>query len=173
MFFTWNDSDDQLQTTLTRIKQTYANHSTIINLGYSVTFLDVEITQNQGKLRTNIHRPCLTEPYVLPYLVNYSTKFYQQAIRSLLVRAVQCCTHISDYYDEHRFIFTTCLFNHFPLYLIETIICEFFQEFNPSKLNNRYTQATYEQLRRQVLTTKTLPILYHIDKFSRYSDDFV
>lgn len=59
----------------------------------SVSFLDVQITNQDGLLRTKIYHKPLAEPHVLPYHSEHPRHFPYAAA----LRAARICSHIETY----------------------------------------------------------------------------
>ena len=124
-------------------------------MGKAVHYLDVDIHHNDGYLRTKVYRPHLIEQYVLPYLTAYLFDEYTARIRRHVIRTIQLCSHIEDFYDEHSFACSIYLWNHFPANSIVDCVQEIFHKFDSSKLYHQYDQNDYEPLRRWLRNNNT------------------
>jgi hypothetical protein len=172
MFFTWKGTKRTFFTMFNKIKENLPDLPIQVSIGKSIHYLDMEIIQYNGILRTKIYRSSLTEPYTLPYLINYPLDQYASLIRDHLIHAIQSCTNIEDFQDQHLFIYSICLVNRFPLDLIVDCVNNFFNEFNPSKLNYQYDEKTYKSLRQCVMTTNVqMSCLAMNNKRSHSNDD--
>ena len=173
MFLTWNGRKRTFFTLFHKIKAKLPDLPIQVSIGTSLHYLGVEIIQSNGILRTKVSRlGGLTERYTLPYLTNYSLEQYTTIIRARLIHAVQACNNVQDFQEEYLFIFTTCLLNRFPMDFILNCIHQFFNEFNPSKLNYKYDQKAYERLRQHIITTNMQALLLLVNKKRLHRDDF-
>ena len=151
MLFTWNGPKRTFYYLFARIKEQLPTLSTQLSMGISIRYLDVQIAHDHGILRTNMCRSGLAERYTIPYLSNHPMHQYAGMIRRHLMYATRSCNHLQDFEEEHSFLYSSYLFNHFPLDFITHCTHQFFNEFNPLKLDYKYNQKTYECLRQCVM----------------------
>ena len=117
--------------------------------GRVVHFIDAEIQQRDGILRTKVYRPRLIERYTTPYLVNYPSDQYAAGIRRHLMHTIRLCSNVEDFQDEQTFMHSLYSLNGFPLHLITDCMENVCHEFNASKSFSQYDQEAYQSLRKQ------------------------
>ena len=117
--------------------------------GRVVHFLDTEIQQRDGILRTKVYRPRLIERYTTPYLVTYPSDQYAAQIRRHLHHIIRLCSNIEDFQDEQTFMYSLYSSNGFPLHFIADCVANVFHEFNLSKSYAQCDQEAYQSLRHQ------------------------
>jgi len=169
MFFTWHGPKRTFHVLFHKLKAKLPDLPIQLSIGKSIHYLDIEIIQNNGILRTKVYRPGLTEQYTLPYIDNYPLHQYATRTRNHLINAIKSCINIKDFQDECLFMYSTYLLNRFPLDFIDHCIHQFFNEFNPSKLNYQYNQKAYESLRQLIIINVQVACLPTNNK--RPSDD--
>ena len=150
VFLTWNGSNSALRSLL---NATMTNHSQsmpiTIAIGQKSSYLNVQIYHMQGKLKTKIDHDMDVEPRTLPYILDHPTFMHSTLIRASLIRAVLCCSTLSDFQAEHRDIEDTFFSNGFRSVYITEQIDRFFAEFNASTLTSQSaTQDEYINIRR-------------------------
>jgi hypothetical protein len=119
MFLTWNDSPNQLHALLDTIERQRPDLPFDRSVSCSVHYLDVNIKQVHGRLRTRIQRSNWSEPLTLTFLKALPLQYYETKIRSLLVAAVQASTHLDDFQQECDNLLHMCVLNRMPYNLID------------------------------------------------------
>lgn len=151
-FLTWNGSNSSLRSLLnTTIQKQNPSLPITIAIGQKVNYLNVQIYHMHGKLKTKISHDMDIEPRALPYIVGHPPDTYSTLVRASLMRAVLCCSTLSDFREEHRDIKNIFFSNGFSRdYTKEKTDC-FFEEFNALALQSRYThQNAYTNIRRRI-----------------------
>ena len=150
VFLTWNGSNSALRSLLkTRMTGQKQSMPVTLAVGQKVSYLHVQIYHMQGKLKTKIDHAMDIEPRALPYIVNHPPSMCSTLIRASLIRAVLCCSTLSDFQAEHRNIEETFFSNGFSSDLITDKVDRFFQEFNalplksPSATEDEYINARH------------------------------
>ena len=118
-------------------------------IGRKISYLNVKIGHTQGTLKTKIDHGRDVEPRLLPSLLDHEPLLYAALIRGSLIRAVLCCSTLSNFQEEHRDIEDTFFSNGLRSdYITEKINC-FFEEFNALALRSHSTtEDEYISIRR-------------------------
>ena len=166
MIFAWNDSKEKLVAFLNQKNLTHSNHPDIrftVSMGYSVQFLDAEISHHQGMLQARVYHHPIFEPYALPYLSDTRTsQSHASLLRAALFRAVLYCSSVREFESERLHIELSFLLNDVSLYLIQQIIEHFFLEFRIDKRGMDLDDDAYQFLRRCVRITYQQQSKYHL-----------
>ncbi|CAF4662029.1 unnamed protein product, partial [Rotaria magnacalcarata] len=64
---TWNRSEEELRKLLDDVNTWHPNIKLDYKFGYSLPFLDVQLTNNNGILSTCVYHKPAAEPYVTPF----------------------------------------------------------------------------------------------------------
>jgi hypothetical protein len=122
-----------------------------VAIGKRISYLNVQIYHMQGKLKTKIDHDMDVEPSSLPYIIDHPPLMYSTLIRASLIRAVLCCSTLSDFQEEHRDIEDTFFTNGFSSDYITDKVDRFFEEFHASTLKSHcITQEEYVNIRRSL-----------------------
>lgn len=119
MFFTWNDSPEQLHALLDTIERQRLDLPFDRSVSCSVQYLNVNIQQVHGRLRTRIQRSHWSEPLTLTFLTTLPLQYYETKVHALLVTAVQSSTHLDDFQQECDNLLHMCVLNRMPYNLID------------------------------------------------------
>ena len=150
VFLTWNGSNGALRSLL-KTKMAHLEQSMPITLaiGRKISYLNVTIGHTQGSLKTKIDHAMDVEPRLLPSILDHPPLLYASLIRGSLIRAVLCCSTLSDFQAEHRDIEDTFFSNGLRSDYITEQIHRFFEEFNALPLKSHSTtQDEYIDIRR-------------------------
>ena len=152
VFLTWNGSNNALRSLLNTTKKKQRPPMPItMAVGKKISYLNVQIYHVQGKLRTKVDHDMDVEPRALPYIVGHPPFMYSTLIRASLVRAVLCCSTLSDFQDEHRVIEETFFSNGFSSDNITAQVERFFEEFDAWPLQSLSTiEDEYIHIRRRL-----------------------
>ena len=150
VFLTWNGSNCALRLLLNTITTKQKESLPItVAVGKNVSYLNVQLYHMQGKLRTKIDHEMDIEPRALPYILDHPPFMYSTLIRATLIRAMLCCSTVSDFQDEHLDIEETFFSNGFSSDDITDKVDRFFEEFNALPLRSpSATQEEYVNIRR-------------------------
>ena len=152
VFLTWNGSNDALRSLLnTTFKRQNPSMPITIEIGQKINYLNVQIYHMYGKLKTKISHDMDTEPRALPYIVGHPPHMYSTLMRASLMRAVLCCSTLSDFQDEHRDIENIFCSNGYSSDYIKDKVDRFFEEFSALVLKSHCTkQDEYVNIRRRL-----------------------
>jgi hypothetical protein len=172
IFFIWNDSKDELVTFLKQNKFIHSNYpediQMTVTIDYNIQYLDAEISHIQGRLQTRVYHHSNFEPYALPYLSKIKTKSTSTSshifvlLRAALIRAVLYCSNACEFENERLYIELSFLLNDVSLYLIQTIMANFFIEFHTVERDIFRHVTTYGNLRSQIQKHYQEQSKYHL-----------
>ncbi|CAF5149307.1 unnamed protein product, partial [Rotaria sp. Silwood1] len=91
IFMTTNISFDEITKELEKAQQKDLNIKIIPNIQESVQFLEITITNDNGKLKTSIYHKPSADPYYLPYTSDHPHRIHRNIPYSALIRAARLC----------------------------------------------------------------------------------
>ena len=154
IFFTWNESKDDLQTLLNQVNIIHSKHiptqiTTIIDS--KIKYLDVEISHHEGRLQTRVYHDINYEPYALPYLLETKIKSqdYEDLLVEALIRALFYCSNIDEFENERLFIEVSFIINDKSIDKTQRIVHEVLVRYNTFIADTCIDENTYENRRRQ------------------------
>jgi hypothetical protein len=150
VFLTWNGSNGALRSLL-KTAMTGQQQSMPITLaiGRKISYLSVKICHTQGTLKTKIDHTMDVEPRLLPSILDHEPLMYATLIRAALMRAVLCCSTLSDFQAERCDIEDTFFSNGLRSDYITEKVHSFFEEFHALALKpHSTTQDEYINIRR-------------------------
>ncbi|CAF0989454.1 unnamed protein product [Rotaria sordida] len=74
------------------------------NIGHSVSFLDVLVSNNNGALYTSVYHKPSAEPYVVPFISDHPRYTFTNIIQTALVRAIRYSSTFEAFNIERRAI---------------------------------------------------------------------
>jgi hypothetical protein len=89
------------------LDQTHNFHSNIkleANMGSSVSFLDLLITNNNGILSSSVYHKPAAEPCVLPFISDHLRHVFPNIIHATLLRAIRYSSNLELFHKEYRTI---------------------------------------------------------------------
>ncbi|CAF4675521.1 unnamed protein product, partial [Rotaria socialis] len=153
IFFTWNQSVDELEQILKSMKSEYHHLSFDIHIGKHLNYLDLYLENRHGLLYSRVHHQPTQQPYTLPYISSTgdSIRKHSHWLRSSLIRAVRYCTTIEDFNQERIYLEMTCLANGYSVEFVQKHIEHFFTFFNATLLQQwSLDQHSYEKFRHRL-----------------------
>jgi hypothetical protein len=111
-----------------------------------VHFLDVTITNENGRLRTCIYHKPTTEPYILPYTSDHPRHFHRNIPYAALLRAARICSNVNDSDSERIRIDVSLLLNHYPPHFISKQFNRFFHINDAMSVLTQLNQQVYYRL---------------------------
>lgn len=111
VFFTTNQSEDKVKVFLNKINNFHPNIKLECNIGYSVPFLDLLVTNHNGILVSCVYHKPTTQPCVLPFLSDHPRHVFHNVIQIPLLRAVRFSSILELFQKEYRTIRLTFLYN--------------------------------------------------------------
>lgn len=86
-------------------------------IGDSVSFLDLQITNDNGILITSVYHKEATEPYVIPFKSDHPRHTFENIIQTALLRALRYSTTLKEFNHERIFIKLMLLYNGYAIYI--------------------------------------------------------
>ncbi|CAF4927880.1 unnamed protein product, partial [Rotaria socialis] len=111
VFFTSNEPIEVVQQLLKDANGWHPNIKLESNIGSSVPFLDILLTNNNGVLHTSVYHKPSAEPYVVPFISDHPRYIFQNIIQTALVRAIRYSSTFEAFNHERRAIRLMLLFN--------------------------------------------------------------
>ena len=116
IFFTSNESIDIIQQRLNDANQWHNNIKLQSQIGTSVPFLDVLVTNNQGDLHTAVYHKPSAEPYVVPFISDHPRHTFANVVQTALVRAIRYSSTFETFIKERIAIELMLLYNGFVFF---------------------------------------------------------
>ncbi|CAF1536458.1 unnamed protein product [Adineta ricciae] len=136
------NSLSDLKIQLNTIETKDANIRITTTTSPKIEFLDVQVENNHGQLRTSVFHKPAAEPYIVPFLSDHPRHVHRNIIKGQLIRAARLCSHVEDFNDERLNTEFTLLLNGYPPRFISYYFKEFFQQNNVSILMEKLEQVT-------------------------------
>ena len=80
-------------------------------IGQSLPFLDILLTNKSGILSTSIYHKPSAEPYVVPFISDHPRHVFANTIQGALARAVRYSSSSEAFDHERRYIKLMLLYN--------------------------------------------------------------
>lgn len=150
IFFTWNNSEEELRNLLTLIASQDTNVHFTYKIGRCVPYLQALIDVYEGELSTTMYHNPIVQKYTLPYAIDNAKMAHSHWLCSALIRAVRYCTSVFEFDLERTAIEVTCLSNGYSIEFIDKRVHHFFKHFDAMSLRQTLDQNVYEKLRRRL-----------------------
>ena len=111
VFLTSNESFEKIEEMLNEANNFHPNIKLTGKIGQCVTFLDVQINNNNGNLFTSVYHKPTAEPYVIPFKSDHARHTFGNIVQGALTRAVCYSSTPKEFDDERRYIRITLLYN--------------------------------------------------------------
>ncbi|CAF2260260.1 unnamed protein product [Rotaria magnacalcarata] len=147
LFFTWNETEDELRALLKMVASQDPNVIFDFEIGRRIPFLEVVIDKYEGELATTIYHNPKRQKYTLPYAINNAKLAHSHWLRSALIRAVRYCTSVYEFDFERISLEVACLANGYSLEFVEKRLNHFYTFFDATSLRQSLDQNVYEKLR--------------------------
>jgi hypothetical protein len=147
--------DDEMNIQLEKAKKKDINIQIEPTISRTVNFLDLTITNENGKLRTLIYHKPTAEPYILPYTSDHPRHIHRNIPYAALVRAARFCSHVDDFNSERIRIDMSLLLNEYPPDFIKQHFNRFFHLNNAMSVFEKLDQTIYQQLHNKLLSQST------------------
>ena len=135
---------------LNRLEKKDENIRITRSLGSTVEFLDVQVTNDHGTLKTSVFHKPAAEPYILPYLSDHPRHVHRSTVKLGLLRAARLCSHVEEFDRERLNHELILLLNGYPPQFIAYHYKKFFQQnqlISPLEpLNNDFYQEFHRKL---------------------------
>ncbi|CAM4845707.1 unnamed protein product [Rotaria magnacalcarata] len=129
IFMTWNRSEEELRKLLDDVNTWHPNIKLDYKIGYSLPFLDVQLTNNNGILSTCVYHKPAAEPYVTPFTSDHPRHVFSNIIKTSIERATRYSSTFEAFNYERRYIKLMLLYNEYPSTFIENEFHKYFSEY--------------------------------------------
>ncbi|CAF2127257.1 unnamed protein product [Rotaria magnacalcarata] len=129
IFMTWNRSEEELRKLLDDANTWHPNIKLDYKIGYSLPFLDVQLTNNNGILLTSVYHKPAAEPCITPFTSDHPRHAFVNTIKNFLERAVRYSSKFEAFNYERRNIKLMLLYNDYPSTFIENELQKYFSEY--------------------------------------------
>ncbi|CAF4239749.1 unnamed protein product [Rotaria sp. Silwood2] len=152
IFFTWNQSLNELEEILHQMKLQYNHLDFHISIEKQLTFLDIYLENRHGFLYSRVHHEQNRQRYTLPYTSNEnSIRIHSHWLRSSLIRAVRYCTAVEDFHYERIYLEMSYLANGYSYEFIKKHLQHFFLQFGAKEFQQFVLdQGLYEKFRHRL-----------------------
>jgi hypothetical protein len=152
---TTNKTIDEINIELEKAKNKDINIKIDPTLGTSVHFLDVTITNENGKLRTPIYHKPTAEPYILPYTSDHPRHIHRNIPYAALLRAARICSHVADFNIECIRTDISLLLNSYLPHFITQQFNRFFRLNHAMLVYTKLNEQVYSRLHQNSLYQPT------------------
>jgi hypothetical protein len=152
---TTNQSLDEIQIELEKAKKKDINIEIECKIDSSVNYLDVTITNENGRLRTSVYHKPTAAPYYLPYTSDHPHKYHRNIPYSALIRAARICSNVHDFNLERLRIDVSLLLCQYPPKFITNQFLRFFQVNNAELVLKKLDEHAYQRLHQQLINKTT------------------
>ncbi|CAF3855959.1 unnamed protein product, partial [Rotaria sp. Silwood1] len=156
IFMTTNETIEEINRELEKAQLKDINIKITTIISTSVHFLDVTITNENGKLRTSIYHKPTTEPYILPYTSDHPHHIHRNIPYEALLRAARICSHVNDFNSERIRIDMSLLLNSYPPNFITKQLHRFFRLNSAMPVLTVLNEDVYHHLHQTQLQQPTL-----------------
>jgi hypothetical protein len=146
IFMTTNKTIIEIDIELKKAKNKDINIKLDPNIGTSIHFLDVTITNENGQLRTSIYHKPTVESYILSYTSDHPRHIHRNIPYTALLRAARICSDVSDFNSECIRIDISLLLNNYPLHFITQQFNRFFHLNNAMPVWSELNEQVYSYL---------------------------
>jgi len=115
IFFTSNDSIDQIKKTLKNTTQHHPDIQLTTTIDHTNSFLDVHIKNIQHNLITSVYHKEAAEPYVVPFKSDHPRHVFVNIVECALLRAIRYSSTLEEFNHERRAIKLMLLYNGYIL----------------------------------------------------------
>ncbi len=116
IFLTSNKSIQSLRQMLEDAKHYHPNIKFNYEIGFCVSFLDLQIKNQEGILVTSVHHKKAAEPYLVPFESDHPWRVFENIIQGALSRAIRYSSTMTEFNHERRKIKLMLLYNRYTIY---------------------------------------------------------
>ncbi|CAF4506853.1 unnamed protein product [Rotaria socialis] len=131
IFFTSNESKTTIEAILQDANKFHPNIKLQANIGLSILFLDLLISNNNGILSSSVYHKSAAEPCVVPFISDHPRHTFANIIQAALLRAIRYSSTLEIFHTEYRTIRLMLLYNGYLSKYIDTHFQEFFAQYLP------------------------------------------
>ena len=151
IFLTTRKTNIEMNNILTQLGKIDKNIGLTFETGKYVDYLDVRISVETPKFRTQVFRKLAAQPYILPFHSTHPPHVMKNIPFSALLRAVRICSHSNNLTEEIEKIRITLLLNKYPPYFINRHFNRFFETLTGQKNSKLLLSEKHNDFRNQVL----------------------
>ncbi|CAF1580242.1 unnamed protein product [Rotaria magnacalcarata] len=133
VFMTWNKSENELKKIIENANTWHPNIKLEYNIGKSLLFLDVLLTNINGALSTSAYHKPAAEPYIVPFISEHPRYVFDNIVQTSRRRAIEYSSTLQSFNDERRYIKSTFLYNDYPSSFIDKTFRKFFSDYISSR----------------------------------------
>ena len=111
---TTNESFDGISEQLKQASHQDVNIQIEYRIATSIDFLDVSITNENGRLKTSVYHKSAAEPYILPFTSDHPRHIHRNIHYAALLRATRLCSNVEDFHAECTRSDVSLLLNDYP-----------------------------------------------------------
>lgn len=108
----------EIQAQSEKIKAKDINIEIETTISTSVNYLNINIINENGQLRTKIYHKTTTDPHYLPYQSDHPHKYHRNIPYSALIHGARLCSNIHDFNLERIRIEISLLLGQYPSKLV-------------------------------------------------------
>ncbi|CAF1348914.1 unnamed protein product [Adineta steineri] len=138
VFITWNRSEEELRKFLDDANTWHPNIKLDYQIGKSLPFLNVLVTNNNGILTTSVYHKPAAEPYVVPYTSDHPRHVFGNIVQTALSQAMRYSSTFDAFHKERRYIKLKLLYNGYPSSIIHKEFQKFFLKYIPTSILPSY-----------------------------------
>lgn len=150
-----NETIEDINIYLEKAKCNDININIDPTISLSVHFLDITITNEDGRLRTSVYHKITSEPYILPYRSDHPRHIHRNVPYAALLQAARICSNVDDFNRERARLDMSLLLNGYPPDFISKQFNRFFQTNNAMPVLNQRKQCSYDCLHQKLLYQST------------------
>ena len=143
---TTNESLGEITAQLKRAGNKDVNIKIVYHIATSVDFLDVTISNENGRLRTSVYHKSAAEPYILPFTSDHPRHIHHNIPYAALLRAARLCSNVEDFYAGCVRLDVSQLLNDYPPGFISKHTDRFFRVYNAMSVLNVHDEHVYHRL---------------------------
>lgn len=152
---TTNETMDNIRHEIERAAHKDVNIQINYEIDSSVNFLDVQIINQDGRLKTTVYHKPAAEPYVLPYQSDHPKHIHRNIPYAGILRAARICSDLDDFNKEIVRMDLSLLLNCYPPNFIRTQFHRLFHRTSNDYLSKPMDETTYRCLHRTLLNQPT------------------
>ena len=125
------------------------------SIGFKVEFLDVQVENHHGSLKTAVYRKPAAEPYILPYTSDHPRHVHVNIPYEALLHAVRLCSDVYAFDNERLNIEIKLLLNEYPPRFVKYHFDRFFRLNQVPKVFTELDAEQYQALHQKFLHLPT------------------
>ena len=111
IFFTSNESEATIKNILKKANEFHPNIKLEANIGQSLPFLDLLVSNKHGILSSSVYHKPVAEPCVVAFTSDHPRHVFANVIQATLLRAARYSSTLEIFQKEYRSIRLMLLYN--------------------------------------------------------------